>query len=169
MGLYCSLPWAFITFEIFLKLINTFSFPYCAPPSSLLAQKWFFLPSQHNKSFYFLNTAFSAKKWSNYLVKVVPLTCVRSVVGWCWHWRLPTEGLEGISRAVGLGGNPATTVRFIQDFEHVASDACIFALIFHLTCKTYKTRLPLLLTSQDSESFENTFFFLACDYSQRFL
>lgn len=63
---------------------------------------------------------------------------------------------EGHWRAVGLNGNPA--VSFIQDFEHTTLNAYIFALILHLTCKTKKIILPLLLTSQITESLEKTFF-----------
>lgn len=67
---------------------------------------------------------------------------------------------------MGLNGNPA--VSFIQDFEHTTLNAYIFALILHLTCKTKKIILPLLLTSQITESLEKTFFFLICDYSLHF-
>lgn len=54
----------------------------------------------------------------------------------------------------------ATTVSSSQGFEHIALNACIFVRIFHLTCKTKKIVLPILLTSRDSESTEKTFLFL---------
>lgn len=58
---------------------------------------------------------------------------------------------------------------FIQDFEHTTLDAYIFALIFHLTCKTKKIILPLLLISQVTESLEKIYIFLVCDNSLHFL